>query len=55
MDLVVGGVDEIEPGEKRGRRIYDDVRIVHFNIYGHRSLTYTYLASTYLRTPLVLV
>ncbi len=25
VDLVVGGVDEIEPGERRGRRIYDDV------------------------------
>jgi hypothetical protein len=25
VDLVVGGVDEIEPGERRGRRIYDEV------------------------------
>lgn len=25
VDLVVGGVDEIEPSERRGRRIYDDV------------------------------
>jgi exosome complex exonuclease DIS3/RRP44 len=26
VDLVVGGVDEIEPSERRGRRIYDEVR-----------------------------
>jgi exosome complex exonuclease DIS3/RRP44 len=25
VDLVVGGVDEIEPGERRGRRLYDEV------------------------------
>lgn len=25
VDLVVGGVDEIEPSERRGRRIYDEV------------------------------
>lgn len=25
VDLVVGGVDEVEPGERRGRRIYDEV------------------------------
>lgn len=25
VDLVVGGVDELEPTERRGRRIYDDV------------------------------
>ncbi|GFZ46672.1 Chromosome disjunction protein 3 [Saitozyma sp. JCM 24511] len=24
VDLVVGGVDEIEPGERRGRRLYDE-------------------------------
>lgn len=25
VDLVVGGVDELEPGERRGRRIYEEV------------------------------
>ncbi len=26
VDLVAGGVDDLEPGERRSRRIYDDVR-----------------------------
>jgi exosome complex exonuclease DIS3/RRP44 len=25
VDLVAGGVDDLEPGERRSRRIYDDV------------------------------
>ena len=30
VDLVVGGVDEIEPGERRLRRIYNEVSgIIH--------------------------
>lgn len=28
VDLVVGGVDETEPSERRARRIYDDVSCV---------------------------
>lgn len=27
VDLVVGGVDEMEPGERRSKRIYDDVSV----------------------------
>lgn len=27
VDLVVGGVDELEPSERRGRRIYDEVSL----------------------------
>jgi exosome complex exonuclease DIS3/RRP44 len=26
VDLVVGGVDDLEPSERRARRIYDEVR-----------------------------
>ena len=28
VDLVVGGVDEIEPGERRLRRIYEEVSLL---------------------------
>ena len=32
VDLVVGGVDEVDTGERRSRRIYDEVRVsVTFN------------------------
>jgi exosome complex exonuclease DIS3/RRP44 len=35
VDLVVGGVDELEPGERRGRRIYDEVRPQSLNNFPH--------------------
>ena len=28
VDLVVGGVDEVEPGERRARRIYEEVGVI---------------------------
>ena len=41
VDLVVGGVDDIDPSERRGRRIYDDVS---FSIDGRGRAHWQYLS-----------
>lgn len=41
VDLVVGGVDETEPSERRARRIYDDVSAVRFWLCQAQRLMYS--------------